>query len=65
MQFKSQQPKEREGVISTLNIAIDGVNVAKDALSIPGVKVVFGVVAMILIMIKVSFVLRFRWLTID
>ena len=60
MQSKPQQPKKRGGVVSTLNIAIDGVNVAKDALSIPGVKVVFGIVAIILTTIKVSSVLGFR-----
>ena len=58
MQSKPQRPKEREGVVSKLNIAIDGLNVARDALSIPVVKATFGIVAVILTAIKVSFVHR-------
>ena len=60
MQSKSQRPKDRENVVSTLNIAIDGLNVAGDALSFPGVKAVFGIVTIILTMIKVSFAQGFR-----
>ena len=60
MESKPQRPKERENVVSTLNIAIDGLNVAGGALSIPGVKVVFGIVTIILTMIKVCFVLGLR-----
>ena len=65
MQSKSQRLKEREGVVSTLNIAIDGLNVAKDALSIPGAKAVLGIVTIILTTIKVSFALGFRWPIVD
>ena len=65
MQSKSQRPKDRENVVSTLNITIDSLNVAKDALSFPGVKVVFGTVTIILTMIKVSFALGFPWPIID
>ena len=65
MQFKSQRPKDRENVVSTLNTAIDGLNVAKDALSIPGVKAVLGIVAIILTAIKVYLALGFRWPIID
>ena len=60
MKSKPQRPKDREGVVSTLNVAIDGLNVAGGALSIPGVKAVFGIVTIILTMIKVCFVLVFR-----
>ena len=59
MQSKSQRPKDRENVVSTLNITIDGLNVAGDALSFPGVKTVFGIVTIILTAIKVCFVLDF------
>ena len=60
MESKPQRPKERENVTSTLNIAIDGLNVVGDALSFPGVKTVFGIVIIILTAIKVCFVLGFR-----
>ena len=65
MQSQSQRPNEREGVISALNAAIDGLNVARDALSIPGVKAVLGIVTIILTMIKVCFAVGFRWPIID
>ena len=65
MQSKSQRPKDREGIVSTLNIAIDGLGVARDALSIPGAKAVLGIVTIILTMIKVCFVLGFRWSIAD
>ena len=61
MESKPQRPKERENVVSTLNIAIDGLNIAGDALSFPGVKTVFCIVTIILTAIKVCFVLGFRW----
>ena len=63
MQSKSQQPKDWEGVVSTLNIAIDSLGVTKDIVSIvgiPGLGAAFGAVSSILTMIKVSFVLGFR-----
>ena len=60
MQSKSQRPKDRENVVSTLNIAIDGLNIVRDALSFPGVKAVLGTVTVILTMIKVSPALGFR-----
>ena len=62
MQSKSQQPKDRENVISTLNMFIDGLGVTKDIasiVSIPGLGAAFGAVSSILTMIKVSFVLGF------
>ena len=62
MQSKSQQPKDLENVISTLNIFIGGLGVTKDIVSIagiPGLGAAFGAVSSILTMIKVSFVLGF------
>ena len=62
MQSKSQQPKDRENVLSTLNIAIDGLGITKDIVSIasvPGLGAAFGAASSILTMIKVSFVLGF------
>jgi len=54
MEAKSQRPKGRDKTISTLNAAIDALNLAKEAASITPAKVVFGTVSLILTMIKVS-----------
>ena len=48
MTDKSQQPKGRDGVLSTLNLAIDGLNLAKEVSSVT------GTVAILLAMIRVS-----------
>ena len=55
MTDKSQQPKGRDGVLSSLNMAIDGLNLAKEISSITPAKAVFGSVAILLTMIKVCF----------
>ena len=57
MTDKSQQPKGRDGVLSSMNMAIDGLNLAKELSSITPAKAVFGSVAVLLTMIKVSFLL--------
>jgi len=54
MTDKSQQPKERDGVLSSLNVAIEGLNLAKELSSITPAKAVFGSVSVLLIMIRVS-----------
>ena len=54
MADKSQRPKGREGVISSLKVAIDGLNLAKEVSSITPAKAVFGSVAILLTMIQVS-----------
>ena len=54
MTDKSQQPKGRDGVLSTLNSAIDGLNLAKEIASVTPAKAAFGTVAILLIMIRVS-----------
>ena len=62
MQSKSEQPKDQENVLSTLNFAIDGLGITKDIASIanvPGLGAAFGAASSILTMIKVSFVLGF------
>lgn len=59
MTDKSQQPKEKDGVLSALNVVIDGLNLAKEAASVTPAKAVFGSVAVLLAMIRVSF-LHFR-----
>ena len=74
MTDKSQHPRGREGVLSTLNLAIDGLNLAKEVSSVTPAKVAFGTVAIFLTMIRVSPLLsyndtagsciaRTRWLT--
>ena len=54
MADKPQQPKGQDGVLSTLNVAIDGLNFAKEVASLTPAKVVFGSVAILLTMIRVS-----------
>jgi hypothetical protein len=57
MDPNSQRPKERDGALSSLNLAIDAVNLAKDIVDIAPAKVVFGSVGFILTRIKVCFLL--------
>jgi len=57
MAAKSQRPKGRDGTLSSLNVAIDGLNLAKEISSITPAKAVFGSVAILLTMIRVSFLL--------
>ena len=54
MTDKSQQPKGQDGVLSTLNLAIDGLNLAKEVSSVTPAKAAFGTVAILLAMIRVS-----------
>jgi len=66
MSNKSQQPKEREGVISALNVAIEGMNLAKEISTIAPARAVFGSVNVVLTMIKVGFLLQnFCWQIAD
>ena len=58
MASKSQQPKEREGVIAVLNAAIEAMNLAKELSSITPAKPVFGSVSVVLAMIRVGFFCR-------
>ena len=60
MEAESQQPKEREGVISALNGFIETFNLAKEVSSNTPAKAVFGSVSVLLSMIRVS-LLAFRW----
>jgi hypothetical protein len=54
MTDNSQRPKGRGKVVSALNMAIDGLNIAKEATSTTPVNPVFGSVAVLLTMIRVS-----------
>ena len=53
MEAKSQQPKDREGVISALNATIEAMNLAKEISSITPAKAAFGTVSALLTMLKV------------
>ena len=55
MTDKSKRPKERDDILSLLDVTIDGLNLAKELSSITPVKVVFGSVSVLLTMIRVSF----------
>ena len=55
MKAESQPPKEREGVISALNAAIEILNLAKEISSATPAKAIFGSVSVILATIRVSF----------
>lgn len=50
----SQRPKGRDGVLSTLNVAIDVLNLAKDFSGVLPAKAAFGSVGILLTMIRVS-----------
>lgn len=53
MQASSQRPKERGGVLSTLNVAIEALNLAQESCSITPAKAAFGSVSALLTMIRV------------
>ena len=54
MTDKSQQPEGQDGVLSTLNVAIDTLNLAKEVASITPAKAAFGSVAILLAMVRVG-----------
>ena len=53
MDANSQRPKGRGSIISSLNVAIDATNLAKEISSITPAKAVFGSVSVLLTMIRV------------
>ena len=57
MTDKSQRPKGRDGVLSLLNVAIDGLILAKELSSVTPAQAVFGSVSVLLTMIRVRFLL--------
>jgi hypothetical protein len=57
MDKKSQQPKGRDRALSSLNAAIEAMNLAKEVSSMTPAKAVFGSVSVILTMIRVGFLL--------
>ena len=59
MATKPHRPKqkERDGTLSSLNVAIEAMNLVKEASSITPAKAVFGSVSILLAMIRVRFLL--------
>jgi len=53
MNINSQRPKGRGGVLSSLNVAIEATNLAKEISSITPDKAVFGSISVLLTMIRV------------
>ena len=53
MDKKSQRPKGRDGTLSSLNMAIEALNLAKDISGIAPVKAAFGSVSVLLTMVRV------------
>jgi len=59
MDTNSQRPKGQDGALSSLNVAIEGLNLAKEIAGIAPVKAAFGSVSVLLTMVRVRF-LPFR-----
>ena len=55
MDKNSRRQQRQENVISSLNMAIEGLNLTKDILSITPAKAVCGSVSLVLAMIRVRF----------
>lgn len=55
MATKSKPPKGRDGTISSLNVAIEALNLAKEISGIAPAKAAFGSVSALLAMIRVPF----------
>ena len=53
MDTNPQRPNRWEGLLSSLSMAIDGMNLAKEATSMTPAKGVFGSVSILLTMIRV------------
>jgi len=51
--MESQQPKHRDVTLSSLNAAIDAMNLAKEAMSQTPAKAIFGSVSILLTMVRV------------
>jgi hypothetical protein len=53
----SQQLKGRDGLLSTLDVSIQALNIAKDACGIPPAQIAFGSASVLLTMIRACFLL--------
>jgi len=56
-----EQPKGLDGAISSLNVAIEALNLAKELASVTPAKAVFGSVSVLLTVIKVRYPLSYDW----
>ena len=54
MEADSKQKKRQEGIISSLNAAIEAMNLAKGVATVTPAKAVFSSVSILLTMIRVS-----------
>ena len=57
MTDKSQRPKGRDGILSLLDVAISGLDLAKELSGIAPAQAAFGTVSALLTMIRVCFLL--------
>jgi len=57
MDANPQRPKERDGTLSSLNVTIETLNLAKEISGIEPAKAVFGSVSVLLTMVRVRFFL--------
>ena len=57
MDPNSQRPKGRDRIFSSLNVAIEALNIAKDACGIPPAQAAIGSVIALLTIIRVRFLL--------
>jgi len=55
MDIEAQQQKRQDNTISSLNLAIDALNLAGGVVDIMPAKAVFGTVSVLLVMIRVGF----------
>ena len=55
MDANQQRPRGRDGALSSLNVAIDALNLAKDIVDIAPARAAFGSVIALLTMIRVHF----------
>jgi hypothetical protein len=65
MDARTQGPKGRDGVLSTLNVVIEALSLAKEVSSITPAKAAFGSVSVLLTMIRVRFLPRVDRLRAD
>ena len=59
MEGKSQRSKGRDRTLSSIDIAIEAMNLAKEVSSITPAKAVFGTVSVLLAMIRVCLLLSY------
>jgi len=57
MDTNPQRPKGQDGALSSLNVAIEALNLAKEIAGITPAKAAFGSVSVLLTMVRVRFLL--------